>query len=98
MYTISITEEIKERTKLNFQFYINVSTLCYSTREKSHRMCFNIDLNSVLINNKTFKKFYLHIFTYIMTNNKRLQCRKVEESVISFECARISIKLKNDRD
>ena len=90
--------EINERKKLNFQFYINVSTLCYSTREKLHRMCFNIDSNSVLINNKTFKKFYSHIFTYVMTNNKRLRCKKVEENIMFFEYAQILIKLKNDRD
>ena len=90
--------EINERKRFNFQFYINIFILCYSIREKSHQMCLNIDLNSVLINNKTFKKFYSHIFTYVMTNNKRLRCKKIKKSVISFECAQISIKLKNNRD
>ena len=85
MYTISITNEIKKETKLNFQFYINVFTLCYSTREKLHRMCFDIDSNFVLINNKTFEKFYSHIFIYVMTNNKRLRCKEVEESIMFFE-------------
>lgn len=71
--------------------------MIYSRIEKSHQVCLNIEAKSILINKRIFKKCYSQIPKYVMLDNKRLRCKKVEGSVTFNFCATILLRFKDDR-
>jgi len=75
-----------------------VSITCYSSIDKSHILCLDIDFESILISERAYQAFYSHILHYLMTKNKRLRCKKVGEIVTSTLCTKISLRLKNDKN
>jgi len=96
---LMILKLIKQESKpsLIFQAYSNVSITCYSSIDKSHILCLDINFKSILISERAYQAFYSHISHYLMTKNKRLRCKKVGEIVTFTLCARISLRLKNDK-
>ncbi len=69
----------------------------YFSISKLHILCLNIDSKSILISERTYQAFYSHILHYFMTKNKRLRCKKVDKIVTFTLCAKISLRLKNDK-
>jgi len=83
---------------LIFQAYSNVFITCYFNINKLYILCFDINSKSILINEQTYQAFYSHILHYFMTKNKRLRCKKINEIVIFTLCAKISLRLKNNKN
>ncbi len=96
---LTISKPIKQESKssLAFQAYSNVSITCYPSIGKSHTLCLDINSRSILISERAYQAFYSHISHYLMAENKRLRCKGVGEIVTSTLCARIPLRLKNDK-
>jgi len=74
-----------------------VSITCYFNISKSYILYFNINSKFILINERTYQAFYAYILHYFMTKNKRLRCKRVDEIVTFTLCAKIFLRLKNDK-
>ncbi len=71
--------------------------ICYSSINKLYILCFDINSKSILISEQTYQAFYFHILHYLITKNKRLKCKRIDEIVTFTLCAKIFLRLKNDK-
>jgi hypothetical protein len=74
-----------------------VSITCYLNINKLYILYFNINFKFILINEQVYQAFYSHILHYFITKNKRLRCKRVDEIITFTLCAKISLRLKNNK-